>query len=147
MTYSDRIKSIRQFLLEHKAVPINKFERPGDFVQENWLIRGVEIIIRLNQDGSWNAFIPCSTSGESADQIHSLHRFLDGKRHGQVLIQEMGHLAQTFLDKIQELPGCSSRDCQQQACLEKMALKDSIELFITRLSPGEASKKEEHAKH
>ncbi len=147
MTYSDRIKAIRLFLLESQAQVVDRFERPGDFIQEHWMIKGKEIILRLNQDGRWNAFIPCSDSADQIDQVQSLRRFLEGDRPDMKLIHDMGNLARTFLDRIQDLPGCSSPDCKQKACMETRILKEVISAFINRLFPGGETKKEEDATH
>lgn len=143
MTYSDRIQAMRLFLLENKADPIERMEKPSQYTQEHWLVRGQEVIFRIHVDGNWNAFIPCSHSAEPGKQVESLYRFLDKKRSDWDLIMDMEKMAKTFMDRLQDMPACSSQDCNQNSCTEVRNLRASIDQFLKRITE---SKKEAHVK-
>ena len=141
-TYSDKSHAMRMFLLAHRSEPVERMEKPGFYTQEHWVIQGQEIIFRIHVDGHWNAFIPCSSSSDPEVQVRDLHRFLEGARPDKDMIKDMTGLAQTFLDRLQDVPGCTSPDCNQASCAETRDLKTTIQNFLNRLN----LKKDENVK-
>lgn len=134
-TYSDRTRSLRIFLANHSAKPLEKLERPDGEVQEKWLVKGSEVIIRILASGEWDAFIGVTASTDPAAQIMALDRAIQGKRPDLDILNDITRTARRFQDMIRDLPGCSDPACVQQACKDLRELRANIEDILKRVTP------------
>lgn len=130
-TYSEKISDIRAFLKSHSAEHINSIEVrcPVGHTQETWRVKGKEIILRIAVDGSWEAFAP-PVKFQDEKAIIAIERGLRGARPDLDIIDDIGYLGRAFLNKIEELPGCSDPECTQDICKSKSNLKAEIEKLI-----------------
>lgn len=127
-TYSDKISNIRAFLKASGAEQVTSLEVrcPVGHTQETWRVKGREIILRIDVDGSWEAFVtPIKSQDET--QITALERHFRGPRPDLDMIEDIGYLGRAFLNKVADLPGCSDPSCQQDVCKSKSKLKAEIE--------------------
>lgn len=145
-TYSDRLLSLRRFLVLHKAQAVETYTLPENETQERWILNGADIVIRIHQDGSWTAYIPAADRPTADAQVAALERYLRGHRPDLDIIHDMGNVSRHFLDRLQELPGCTDTACTEPACAEKRNLQAAVESLLKRIFSPNNDPKEPHGR-
>ena len=143
MTYSDRIEGLRAFLRAHAAIFIKATAFVGECsVIEVWKINGRTLMVIIGEEGAWDSFLECSAHSDNKRKVADMEKQLQGIRPNVEFMEEMTIISKLFLDKLQEIPGCSDPDCIQTNCTEKRKIQSDVESLLHRIDP--LNQKKEH---
>ncbi len=135
-THSDRINPIRDFLAANSPILLDqRTEYPLPIVAERWSVQGVEIHLRIQPSGEWEAFVPATLETSPEAKVAALARYLTEARPDMETLVSMDNICDLFLDRLQDLPSCDNPKCDQLTCEDNRNLRQAIRAFKSKLLP------------